>query len=55
MFEQVLSRKSLKPAKAKPFFARWAKFERGLGDERRVEEVEGRAAKWVREYQKRDA
>ncbi|KAK5955833.1 rRNA biogenesis protein rrp5 [Knufia fluminis] len=55
VFEQVLSRKSLKPAKAKPFFARWAKFERGLGDERRVEEVEGRAAKWVREYQKRDA
>ncbi|KAK5328992.1 rRNA biogenesis protein rrp5 [Exophiala xenobiotica] len=52
VFEQVLSRKNLKPAKAKPFFARWVKFEKGLDDERRVEEVEGRAARWVREYQK---
>lgn len=51
VFEQALSRKSLKPAKAKPFFARWVKFERGMGDETRVEEVEGRAARWVKQYQ----
>jgi len=53
VFEQVLGRKNLKPAKAKPFFARWVKFEKGLGNEKRVEEVEGRAARWVREYQKK--
>lgn len=55
VFEQVLSKKNLKPAKVKPFFERWLAFEKKRGDGRKVEEVEARAAKWVMEYRKANA
>lgn len=51
LFDQVLSRK-LKPAKAKPFFQRWQDFEQREGDEKKIEEVQERAARWVAQYQK---
>ncbi|KAJ9650135.1 rRNA biogenesis protein rrp5 [Neophaeococcomyces mojaviensis] len=53
VFEQVLSR-DLKPAKAKPFFQRWLAFEKKEGDERKAEEVEARAAKWVAKFKKEE-
>ena len=51
VFEQVLS-KNIKAAKAKPFFSRWMQFEEKQGDQKKVEEVQARAAKWVQQYQK---
>lgn len=51
LFDQVLSRK-LKPSKAKPFFQKWQEFETGVGDAKKIEEVQEKAARWVAQYQK---
>ncbi|KIY03941.1 uncharacterized protein Z520_00633 [Fonsecaea multimorphosa CBS 102226] len=48
LFERIFEGK-LKPKQAKYFFKRWMEFEEKEGDERRVEEVKARAAKWIRD------
>ncbi|KIW33568.1 uncharacterized protein PV07_00407 [Cladophialophora immunda] len=48
LFERIFGGK-LKPKQAKYFFKRWMEFEEKEGDERRVEEVKARAAKWIRD------
>ncbi|KAH0848470.1 rRNA biogenesis protein rrp5 [Fonsecaea pedrosoi] len=48
LFERIFGGK-LKPKQAKYFFKRWMEFEEREGDERRVEEVKARAAKWIRD------
>ncbi|OAP62913.1 hypothetical protein AYL99_02140 [Fonsecaea erecta] len=48
LFERIFGGK-LKPKQAKYFFKRWMEFEEKEGDERLVEEVKARAAKWIRD------
>ena len=47
LFERVVALK-LKTKQARGFFKRWEEFERGTGEEKRVEMVRVRAVEWVR-------